>query len=214
MRFRWLKTSFALFVSDDSSSESDCESDAEGSTCSSSSDSEVFDVIAEIKRKKAHPDRLHEELWYNDPGQVSLCPLLSRLKCVIIKPNVMFISNYLSSPVMPYKSEIRNRSWVTLRHMEITVRLMISQQHNNLGIITHCRAAAKSGFPTWQQLKCSLLIQMSANSRWQYIIVLTQSSTSRRTWPFFFFFLKLQLHGDKQPSCARIINSTQGLNEI
>lgn len=53
-----------------SSSESDCESDGGGSTCSSSSDSDVFDVIAEIKRKKAHPDRLHDELWYNDPGQV------------------------------------------------------------------------------------------------------------------------------------------------
>uniref|UniRef100_A0A3Q3W0M3 Ribonuclease 3 n=1 Tax=Mola mola TaxID=94237 RepID=A0A3Q3W0M3_MOLML len=60
---------------DDSSSESDCESDAEGSTCSSSSDSEVFDVIAEIKRKKAHPDRLHDELWYNDPGQMNDGPL-------------------------------------------------------------------------------------------------------------------------------------------
>lgn len=59
-----------LCVSDDSSSDSDCESDEDGSSCSSSSDSEVFDVIAEIKRKKAHPDRLHEELWYNDPGQV------------------------------------------------------------------------------------------------------------------------------------------------
>ncbi|XP_059182706.1 ribonuclease 3 [Centropristis striata] len=60
---------------DNSSSESDCESDGEGSTCSSSSDSEVFDVIAEIKRKKAHPDRLHEELWYNDPGQMNDGPL-------------------------------------------------------------------------------------------------------------------------------------------
>ncbi|XP_070708975.1 ribonuclease 3 isoform X1 [Pempheris klunzingeri] len=60
---------------DDSSSESDCESDGEGSSCSSSSDSEVFDVIAEIKRKKAHPDRLHEELWYNDPGQMNDGPL-------------------------------------------------------------------------------------------------------------------------------------------
>ncbi|KAK7881280.1 hypothetical protein WMY93_029689 [Mugilogobius chulae] len=58
-----------------SSSESECESDAEGSSCSSSSDSEVFDVIAEIKRKKAHPDRLHEELWYNDPGQMNDGPL-------------------------------------------------------------------------------------------------------------------------------------------
>ncbi|XP_007565094.1 ribonuclease 3 [Poecilia formosa] len=60
---------------DDSSSESDCESDGDGSSCSSSSDSEVFDVIAEIKRKKAHPDRLHEELWYNDPGQMNDGPL-------------------------------------------------------------------------------------------------------------------------------------------
>ncbi|XP_056155217.1 ribonuclease 3 [Lampris incognitus] len=60
---------------DDSSSDSDCDSDGEGSSCSSSSDSEVFDVIAEIKRKKAHPDRLHEELWYNDPGQMNDGPL-------------------------------------------------------------------------------------------------------------------------------------------
>nr|XP_057915571.1 ribonuclease 3 isoform X2 [Doryrhamphus excisus] len=59
----------------DSSSESDCESDGEGSSCSSGSDSDVFDVIAEIKRKKAHPDRLHEELWYNDPGQMNDGPL-------------------------------------------------------------------------------------------------------------------------------------------
>nr|XP_048695629.1 ribonuclease 3 isoform X3 [Caretta caretta] len=58
----------------ESSSESDCDSD-DNSTCSSSSDSEVFDVIAEIKRKKAHPDRLHEELWYNDPGQMNDGPL-------------------------------------------------------------------------------------------------------------------------------------------
>ena len=56
---------------ENSSSDSECESDGEGSTCSSSSDSDIFDVIAEIKRKKAHPDRMHEELWYNDPGQVS-----------------------------------------------------------------------------------------------------------------------------------------------
>ncbi|XP_061777506.1 ribonuclease 3 [Nerophis ophidion] len=58
-----------------SSSESDCESDGEGSSSSSGSDLDVFDVIAEIKRKKAHPDRLHEELWYNDPGQMNDGPL-------------------------------------------------------------------------------------------------------------------------------------------
>ncbi|XP_056109643.1 ribonuclease 3 isoform X1 [Rhinichthys klamathensis goyatoka] len=60
---------------EESSSESECESDGGGSSCSSSSDSDVFDVIAEIKRKKAHPDRLHEELWYNDPGQMNDGPL-------------------------------------------------------------------------------------------------------------------------------------------
>ncbi|KAK3529197.1 hypothetical protein QTP70_019435 [Hemibagrus guttatus] len=59
---------------DESSSDSDCDSDGD-SSCSSSSDSEVFDVIAEIKRKKAHPDRLHDELWYNDPGQMNDGPL-------------------------------------------------------------------------------------------------------------------------------------------
>ncbi|XP_010903679.2 ribonuclease 3 isoform X2 [Esox lucius] len=58
-----------------SSSESDCDSDGGSSSCSSSSDSDVFDVIAEIKRKKAHPDRLHDELWYNDPGQMNDGPL-------------------------------------------------------------------------------------------------------------------------------------------
>lgn len=58
----------------ESSSESDCDSE-EDSSCSSSSDSDVFDVIGEIKRKKAHPDRLHEELWYNDPGQMNDGPL-------------------------------------------------------------------------------------------------------------------------------------------
>ncbi|XP_068092839.1 ribonuclease 3 [Hyperolius riggenbachi] len=57
----------------DSSSDSDCDTDDD--SCSSSSDSEIFDVIAEIKRKKAHPDRLHEELWYNDPGQMNDGPL-------------------------------------------------------------------------------------------------------------------------------------------
>lgn len=75
VRILWISsTSLHVFPSSllESSSESECESD-EDSTCSSSSDSEVFDVIAEIKRKKAHPDRLHDELWYNDPGQVRMC---------------------------------------------------------------------------------------------------------------------------------------------
>ncbi|KAH0617990.1 hypothetical protein JD844_016841, partial [Phrynosoma platyrhinos] len=66
-RLRDLYEKFEEELGKRSSSDSDCDSDDD--SCSSSSDSEVFDVIAEIKRKKAHPDRLHEELWYNDPGQ-------------------------------------------------------------------------------------------------------------------------------------------------
>lgn len=35
-----------------------------------SSGSEDDDVLAEMETKKKHPDRLHEELWFNDPGEV------------------------------------------------------------------------------------------------------------------------------------------------
>ncbi|XP_051872662.1 ribonuclease 3 isoform X2 [Pristis pectinata] len=61
---------------EDSSSDSGCDSDDDSSGSSTcSSDSEIIDVIEEIKRRKAHPDRLHEELWYNDPGQMNDGPL-------------------------------------------------------------------------------------------------------------------------------------------
>ncbi|XP_028825782.1 ribonuclease 3 [Denticeps clupeoides] len=76
---------------DESSSESECDSEAEGSTCSSSSGSEVFDIIGEIKRKKAHPDRLHDELWYNDPGQMNdgpLCKCSAKAKRTGIRHNI------------------------------------------------------------------------------------------------------------------------------
>ncbi len=74
-----------MCCADESSSESECDSDGGSSSCSSSSDSEMFDVIAEIKRKKAHPDRLHEELWYNDPGQVRFTILLRNDGCFVQK---------------------------------------------------------------------------------------------------------------------------------
>uniref|UniRef100_A0A8C4RAR8 Uncharacterized protein n=1 Tax=Eptatretus burgeri TaxID=7764 RepID=A0A8C4RAR8_EPTBU len=58
-------------------SESGSESDSELSSANSESSSECepLDVIAEIRRRKAHPDRLHDELWYNDPGQMNDGPL-------------------------------------------------------------------------------------------------------------------------------------------
>ncbi|KAJ1201125.1 hypothetical protein NDU88_004940 [Pleurodeles waltl] len=50
-------------------------SDSDDVMSTTSSDFETLDVVGEIKRKKAHPDRLHEELWYNDPGQMNDGPL-------------------------------------------------------------------------------------------------------------------------------------------
>lgn len=90
-------------LSDDSSSESECESDADGSSCSSSSDSDVFDVIAEIKRKKAHPDRLHDELWYNDPGQVSRAEHTNPLLCCI---HSFFLIHFILALCLGLKSSV------------------------------------------------------------------------------------------------------------
>nr|AMN88357.1 DROSHA [Mytilus galloprovincialis] len=59
-----------------------CSHQAEDS-CSSSSDSSDGDDddddddewIEELNKKKKHPYRLHEELWYNDPGEMNAGPL-------------------------------------------------------------------------------------------------------------------------------------------
>jgi hypothetical protein len=50
--------------------------ESSSSSCSSSSDDsgsedEVDCSMRELERKRLHPDRLHPELWFNDPGEVS-----------------------------------------------------------------------------------------------------------------------------------------------
>ena len=50
--------------------------DSDESSCSSSSDEEMDEEIEkswikEMMRKRSHPERLHEELWFNEPGEVS-----------------------------------------------------------------------------------------------------------------------------------------------
>jgi ribonuclease-3 len=42
------------------------------SSCSdeSSSEDEEDCSMRELERKRLHPDRLHSELWFNDPGEV------------------------------------------------------------------------------------------------------------------------------------------------
>ena len=48
-----------------------------GLSCDSASDSDLDDenndsAFQELQRKKSHPWRLHDELWYNDKGEVIL----------------------------------------------------------------------------------------------------------------------------------------------
>lgn len=54
----------------DSSSSSDSSTDDDSSHLSSDDEDWVKRGSAEMERKRNHPDRLHPELWYNDPGQV------------------------------------------------------------------------------------------------------------------------------------------------
>uniref|UniRef100_A0A8C5MTC4 Ribonuclease 3 n=1 Tax=Leptobrachium leishanense TaxID=445787 RepID=A0A8C5MTC4_9ANUR len=99
----------------ESSDESDCDTD---DSCSTSSDSEVIDVIAEIKRKKAHPDRLHEELWYNDIGQMNDGPLC---KCSV-KARRTGIRHSIypgEEPIKPCRAMTNNAG--RLFHYRITV---------------------------------------------------------------------------------------------
>ncbi|XP_067003035.1 ribonuclease 3 [Anabrus simplex] len=44
------------------------------SSCSSDDDEEDC-AMEELERKRSHPDRLHPELWYNDPGEMNDGPL-------------------------------------------------------------------------------------------------------------------------------------------
>lgn len=52
-------------------------SSSDSSSCSSDDDHEDEEDTAfeELQRKKLHPWRLHEELWYNDPGEMNDGPL-------------------------------------------------------------------------------------------------------------------------------------------
>jgi ribonuclease-3 len=53
---------FFVFIA--TSSDSSCsESDSNDDECEDN-------AYEELQRKKTHPWRLHEEMWYNDPGEV------------------------------------------------------------------------------------------------------------------------------------------------
>lgn len=66
-------------------------SSSSNSSCSGSDDSddEGDDWMEELNRKKNHPYRLHEELWFNDPGEVSLLDV--KVKCILLTRIVFWI---------------------------------------------------------------------------------------------------------------------------
>lgn len=71
----FLSTVCTLFLqlkkqSDGSDSSSDS-SDSDSSSSSENEESDLDRFSEELERKRSHPDRLHSELWFNDPGEVS-----------------------------------------------------------------------------------------------------------------------------------------------
>ncbi|XP_064089574.1 ribonuclease 3-like [Macrobrachium nipponense] len=59
--------------SDGSSSEGDSEED--NSSSSEDDENDMDRVAKELERKRNHPERLHPELWFNDPGEMNDGPL-------------------------------------------------------------------------------------------------------------------------------------------
>ncbi|XP_042209623.1 ribonuclease 3-like [Homarus americanus] len=59
---------------DSSSSSNDSDSDS-GSSSDEDDESEMDRISKELEKKRSHPDRLHPELWFNDPGEMNDGPL-------------------------------------------------------------------------------------------------------------------------------------------
>lgn len=67
---------------DSSSSSSSNDNDSDSSTSSDEDDESEMDRISkELEKKRNHPDRLHPELWFNDPGEVSVIFDLVEVLC-------------------------------------------------------------------------------------------------------------------------------------
>ncbi|XP_014259124.1 ribonuclease 3 [Cimex lectularius] len=66
-------------------------SDSDSSTESGEETDEEEGIMEELERKKSHPDRLHSELWYNDPGEMNdgpLCRCSAKAKRSGIRHNI------------------------------------------------------------------------------------------------------------------------------
>ncbi|KAK4310674.1 hypothetical protein Pmani_017774 [Petrolisthes manimaculis] len=59
----------------DGSDSSSASSDSDSSSSSENEESDLDRISEELERKRNHPDRLHSELWFNDPGEMNDGPL-------------------------------------------------------------------------------------------------------------------------------------------
>ncbi|XP_068249808.1 ribonuclease 3-like [Palaemon carinicauda] len=57
------------------SSSSDSDSEEDNSSSSEDDENDMDRVAKELERKRNHPERLHPELWFNDPGEMNDGPL-------------------------------------------------------------------------------------------------------------------------------------------
>ncbi|XP_070582150.1 ribonuclease 3-like [Ptychodera flava] len=100
-----------VHISDSESSSSDSDNDSE-------SDTENFEQMNEMRRKKKHPLRLHEELWFNDPGEMNdgpLCKCSYRARQTGIRHNI-----YPGEGSIPACDPLTNNAG-RLHHYRVTV---------------------------------------------------------------------------------------------
>nr|AVK59456.1 Drosha-PA [Nezara viridula] len=92
--------------------------DSSSDTSSENESEEDEGLLEELERKKAHPDRLHPELWYNDPGEMNdgpLCRCSAKAKRSGIRHNIY------AGELSLQKCDINTNNADKLYHYRITI---------------------------------------------------------------------------------------------
>lgn len=96
-----------------------CNLDHDSSSDSSSSNSSDEEgLLEELERKRAHPDRLHAELWFNDPGEMNdgpLCRCSAKAKRSGIRHNIY------AGELNLLKCDVETNNSDRLYHYRITI---------------------------------------------------------------------------------------------
>ncbi|XP_067662742.1 ribonuclease 3-like [Haliotis asinina] len=106
-----------------SDSDSESSSSSSGSSCGSGLESDDSDDdttlwLEELNRKKQHPHRLHEELWFNDSGEMNDGPLC---QCSIKSRKTGIRHNIFPGEEMLKKCDMESNSLNMLHHYRITM---------------------------------------------------------------------------------------------